>query len=196
MNRTQVHIFLCLNFIGSHVQALFVLQSFVLCFALSVTCQSVLEEHADDGHHSQAPICDLSCQFLFFAACRSLDVAVWNTQEAGILEITWRPLGVVHLTQKKKQNGQVLKDWINTQTKQKLSELVNIKLLQKTFATKKPSIHDSISHFDSQILLQNPPRDTTPPRISQLISSKLRIGTAPQFPRRLPFGPNHSRAPC
>ena len=60
-------------------------------------CEAVLEEHADDGHHGQSAVCDLSRQLLLLAALRSLHEAVGNTQEACVLEISRGTLGIVHL---------------------------------------------------------------------------------------------------
>ena len=43
---------------------------------------------ANDGHHGQSSVGDLRCEFLFLGGCGGLDVAVGDTQETGVLEVT------------------------------------------------------------------------------------------------------------
>mmetsp|Transcript_75768 Transcript_75768/g.120049 ORF Transcript_75768/g.120049 Transcript_75768/m.120049 type:complete len:371 (+) Transcript_75768:498-1610(+) len=70
----------------------------------SLSCQTILEEHADDCHHCQSSVRQLGCQFLLFHL-RVVDLykAVWDAQESCVLKVSWWALGIIHVL--KELNG-------------------------------------------------------------------------------------------
>mmetsp|Transcript_75769 Transcript_75769/g.120054 ORF Transcript_75769/g.120054 Transcript_75769/m.120054 type:complete len:233 (-) Transcript_75769:872-1570(-) len=72
----------------------------------SLTCEAVLEEHPDDGHHGQPSIGDLGRQLLFLAAGWRLDEAVGNAQEARVFKVARSPLGIIHVLKQLHRAGE------------------------------------------------------------------------------------------
>eukprot|EP00438_Fugacium_kawagutii_P032776 Skav204666 [mRNA] locus=scaffold607:109415:121802:+ [translate_table: standard] len=65
--------------------------------APSFAGQTVLEEHADDGHHCQSSVGDFAGQLLLPAPFRGLHVAVGNAQISRVLEVTRSALGIIRV---------------------------------------------------------------------------------------------------
>mmetsp|Transcript_22408 Transcript_22408/g.46186 ORF Transcript_22408/g.46186 Transcript_22408/m.46186 type:complete len:391 (+) Transcript_22408:530-1702(+) len=74
--------------------------------APGLSCQSVLEEHANDRHHRQASIGNLCRELLLLLALRCLHEAVGDAKEAGVLEVARGTLGIIDVLEELDGSGE------------------------------------------------------------------------------------------